>query len=150
MAEEFRNEQSGSARQQVDEEVTTAQVGQAITGMFGDTYEHQSGGGGAGGHYEFTSLAELDTIITELKSIANGIAQDGTQLNRAGGSITPPADDVMSVLQADITVSSILAAVEHNERMLSAAEAEIKKLEAARRAYSQAEDTGTQTFRMRG
>nr|WP_157527429.1 hypothetical protein [Kibdelosporangium sp. MJ126-NF4]CEL14841.1 hypothetical protein [Kibdelosporangium sp. MJ126-NF4]CTQ96528.1 hypothetical protein [Kibdelosporangium sp. MJ126-NF4] len=150
MAEEFQTGQSGPAQQQVETEVAVAQVSQAIAGMFGGEYNHQSGGGGAGGHYEFTSLAELDSIITELKTMADSITLDGESLDRARSLITPPADDIMSTLQTKITVFSLTAAFEHNRAMCLAAEAEISKLVKAREAYAQAENHGAQTFRMRG
>lgn len=150
MADEFQFGRSGTARQQVDDEVTVAQVGRAVANMFDGHYDHQSGGGGTGGRYEFTSLAELDTIIAELKTMTDGIAQDGAKLYGAVSLIRPPADDVMSVLQAQAAVDSLLAAADHNQRMLAAAEAEIAKLKAARQAYAQVEDTNTQSFRMRG
>ncbi|ALG07896.1 hypothetical protein AOZ06_14100 [Kibdelosporangium phytohabitans] len=118
--------------------------------MIGSEYNHQSGGGGAGGHYEFTSLAELDTIITELKSVADGIAQDGNKLHRTAEVIAPPAADIMSSLQTEATVTSIDAARLHNQQMLAAAEAEIAKLQAARTAYAQVEDDNTQSFHAGG
>jgi hypothetical protein len=144
MAEGFQQgqEQPGTAEQQVDAEIVVAQVGRA--------YQHESGGGGAGGYYEFTSLAQLDEIITELKTVADGIATDGLKLERAQSLITPPAEDIMSVVQANATIASLKAAREHNGRMLAAAEAEITKLEAARQAYAQVEDASAQSFRMRG
>ncbi|MBP2331014.1 hypothetical protein JOF56_011399 [Kibdelosporangium banguiense] len=150
MAEGFQPEQTGSAQQQVEAEVTVTQVGRAIAGMFGGEYTHQSGGGGAGGHYEFTSLTELDEIITELKIVADGIIKDGRKLDDAQALVSPPANDVMSVLQANAAVVSIQAARDHNRRMSAAAEAEIAKLETARQAYAQVEGTSAQSFRMRG
>ncbi|ONI79300.1 hypothetical protein ALI144C_26095 [Actinosynnema sp. ALI-1.44] len=130
--------------------MAAAQFGQAIASMFGSEYNHQSGGGGTGGHYEFTSLTELDAIITELKTLADGIARDGRRLYSAMGLIAAPADDVMSALQINATVTSISAARLHNHQMLRAADAEIAKLQAARTAYAQVEDNNTQSFQMGG
>jgi hypothetical protein len=150
VAEGFQPEQSGPAEQQVDTEVTVTQVGRAIAGMFGSEYAHRSGGGGSGGYYEFTSLVQLDEIVTELKTVADDIAEDGRELEQAIGLVVPPARDIMSQLQAQATIASWTAAREHNRRMQAAAEAEIAKLEAARQAYAQAEDANVQRFRLGG
>ncbi|CAM3552740.1 hypothetical protein KIPE111705_13845 [Kibdelosporangium persicum] len=149
MAEGFQPEQSEPARQQIDTEIAVTQTGRAIAAMFGGEYAHQSGGGGAGGYYEFTSLAELDEIITEIKTVADGIIEDSRKLYHARGLMTPPAKDIMSVLQANAAAASVEAAYEHNGRMSAAAEAEIVKLEAARQAYARVEDVSAQSFRMR-
>jgi hypothetical protein len=111
MAEGFQQDQAqpGTAEQQVDAEIVVAQVGQAIAGTFGGEYHHESGGGGTSGYYEFTSLAQLDEIINEFKAVRDDIAEDGRKLFRAQGLITPPAEDIMSVMQANATVASIKA-----------------------------------------
>jgi hypothetical protein len=152
MAEGYQQapEQPGPVEEQIDVEITATQVGRAIAGMFGGEYEHQSGGGGVGGYYEFTSLAHLDEIITELKTVADDIGEDGRELERAISLVVPPARDIMSQLQAQATIASWTAAWEHNRRMRAAAEAEIAKLETARQAYAQVEDASTKSFRMRG
>ncbi|MCE7001646.1 hypothetical protein LWC34_02140 [Kibdelosporangium philippinense] len=150
MAEGFEREQPGSAAEQVDAEIAVAQVGQIIVGTFGGEYQHQSGGGGAGGHYEFTSLAELDGIIADLKFELDGIFSDGNKIRQAIGLVEPPARDIMSQLQAQATINSWQLALDHNQRMWHAANAEIDKLEAARKAYSHTEDVNTAKMKNQG
>ncbi|MCE7009316.1 hypothetical protein LWC34_41855 [Kibdelosporangium philippinense] len=146
----FEQDQSGTAAEQIDAEVATAQAGRIIVGTFGGEYEHQSGGGGAGGHFEFTSLTELDGIIADLKSEREGIFNDGSKIRYAIGLVEPPAKDIMSQLQAKATINSWQLAFEHNQRMLAAADAEIAKLEAARNAYSHVEEGNTASMRKQG
>lgn len=148
MAEGFQAEQPSPAQQQIEAEIAVTQASRAVAEMFGGEYAHQSGGGGAGGYYEFTSLAELDGLIAELRAVRDDIADDGRELNRAIGVVVPPARDIMSQLQAQATIASWEAAREHNRRMHAAADEEIAKLEAARKAYAEAEDAGVQSFRM--
>jgi hypothetical protein len=150
VADGFQADQPGPVLQQIRAEIAAAKVGSAIADLFGGEYTHHSGGGGAGGYYEFTSLADLDSIITELKTVRDDITEDGWMLGRAIGTVVPPAQDIMSQMQAQATIASWDAAREHNRRMQAVADAEIAKLEDARKAYAQVEGTNTQTFRMQG
>jgi hypothetical protein len=83
-------DRQGTAAEQVDAEITLTQVGRIIVGAFGGEYEHQSGGGGTGGHYEFTSLADLDGIITDLTFERDGIFEDGAKIRYAIGLVEHP------------------------------------------------------------
>jgi hypothetical protein len=102
------------------------QVGYAITG---------SGGGGAGGQYVFADLDELTAIITEAEAILTEVREDGDDLLQARRLIKPPAQDVMSVMEAKTTVHSLDEAVRHNIAMADYLDAELAKLRACRDAY---------------
>lgn len=132
-------EQPGTAEQQIDMEIVVGQVGRAIAGTFGGEYQHQSGGGGAGGYYEFTSLAELDGIITRIKAMRVKTADAGDMFLQAIGFVEPPAEDIMSVMQANATRNSLQLGLEHNRALLRQADAAIAKFETSRQQYASTE-----------
>lgn len=103
------------------------QAGYIVTG---------SGGGGAGGQYVFANLEELDGIIAEFEALHARIKDRGVRLQRAIGMITPPAEDVMSRLQAGAAVQSLWKADEHRGAMEAYAATMIEKLRAARAEYA--------------
>jgi hypothetical protein len=117
------------------------QAGYAITG---------SGGGGAGGQYVFVSVEQLDAIITEAGALLADIRLDGDQLRQAAGLIEPPADDIMSVMEARTTVESLTEAERHNKAMAAYVEAEMGKLQACRAAYVNTEDASAAQLRRVG
>jgi hypothetical protein len=111
-------------------------LGQAGHGVTG------SGGGGADGRYVFASLAELDGLISEWQALQARIKSRGEKLGRAIDLIAPPADDVMSRLQAAAAVASLQKAEEHRKAMEYYAAGYVKKLEAARTDYAVADMDG--------
>lgn len=102
-------------------------AGYAITG---------SGGGGAGGQYVFASLEELDDIIADWEALHDRIRNRAAKLARAIGMIEPPADDVMSRLQANTAVRSLEMAEQHRQAMENYARNYVEKLRAARAQYA--------------
>jgi hypothetical protein len=103
------------------------QAGYVITG---------SGGGGGGGQYVFASLGELDGIITAWEALRDRIAARDTKFKRAISLISPPAEDVMSRMQAHETVRSLQKAQTHNLAMYTYADGYVTKLKAARSQYA--------------
>ncbi len=103
------------------------QAGYAITG---------SGGGGAGGQYVFASLEELDDIIADWEALYIRIRNRAAKLARAIGLIEPPAEDIMSRLQANTAVRSLEKAEEHRKAMENYARNYVEKLRAARAQYA--------------
>lgn len=103
------------------------QAGYAITG---------SGGGGAGGQYVFASLEELDDIIAEWDALRDRIRGRGDKLAQAIAMIEPPAEDIMSRLQANTAVRSLQKAEEHRKAMEAYARNYVEKLHAARAQYA--------------
>lgn len=103
------------------------QAGYAITG---------SGGGGAGGRYVFASLEELDDIIADWEALHDRIRNRAAKLKRAIGLIEPPAEDIMSRLQANTAVRSLEKAEAHRQAMENYARNYVEKLRAARAQYA--------------
>ncbi|MCE7009955.1 hypothetical protein LWC34_45190 [Kibdelosporangium philippinense] len=135
--------QPATAGQQIDTEIAVTQSGRAIAGVLGGEYHHQSGGGGAGGYYEFTSLGELDSIITRLKAVREKIYDARNKFAQAIGFVEPPAQDVLSVLQANATRNSLQLGLEHNRALLREADAAIAKFESSRKQYASTEHSVT-------
>jgi hypothetical protein len=102
------------------------QAGYLVTG---------SGGGGAGGQYVFASLDELDGIIAEWEALRSRIKDRSAKLRRAIGLIEPPAEDMMSRLQAGAAIQSLWKAEEHRLAMEKYASTMLEKLRAAKAEY---------------
>lgn len=117
------------------------QAGYAITG---------SGGGGAGGQFVFADLGELDGIIAELETIRDDIRKDGDKLWRAQQLIEPPAEDIMSRVQAKAVVDCLEKAIDHNKKMRDYADAEITKMRAARNTYASTDEASAARLRNLG
>jgi hypothetical protein len=117
------------------------QAGYAITG---------SGGGGAGGQYVFASLAELDGVIAEWEALRDRIRGRGAMLSRAVSVIEPPADDLMSRLQANTAARSLERAQEHRQAMEDYATGYVEKLRAARTQYSATDSNNAAQLRQAG
>lgn len=86
------------------------QAGYSITG---------SGGGGAGGQYVFADLDQINGIISDAERLLTDIRDDGASLLRAQQRVEPPAEDIMSVMEAEATVRSLDQAITHNQAMAS-------------------------------
>lgn len=117
------------------------QAGYAIAG---------SGGGGAGGQYVFASLAELDGIIAEWEALRDRIRGRGAMLSRAITMVEPPADDLMSKLQANTAAHSLERAQEHRQAMEDYATSYVEKLQAARARYAAMESNSAAQLRQAG
>lgn len=102
----------------------------------------------AGGRYVFANLAELDQVIAEWQSLREGIQTDGDRLKQAMQMIRPPAEDIMSRVQAEATVRSLRKAVSHNKAMLDYTDTFIAKLHAARVAYASNEQANEAKMRI--
>jgi hypothetical protein len=120
---------------------TLGQAGYAITG---------SGGGGADGEYVFASLEELDAIIAEWEALQQRIRHRATKLVRAKSLIEPPADDVMSQLQAKAAIRSLEKAEEHRQAMEDYAAGFVAKLRAARTQYASTDADNAAALRETG
>lgn len=121
-----------SPEQQVGMQISIGKVKDWVGGVFGRDWESEVGGGGAGGEYVFADLAELDEIIKQWEAQRDAIRADGDQIRQAIGFVMPPADDEMSVRQADATTDSLNRLLEHNTAMFDYAQAYVEKLKAAR------------------
>jgi hypothetical protein len=94
-----------------------------------------SGGRSAGGRYLFTDLAELDGLISEWQALLGRIKFRGEKLGQAIRLIEPPAEDVMSRLQAGAALASLQKAEEHRQLMERYAANYVAKLQKARDEY---------------
>jgi hypothetical protein len=117
------------------------QAGYAITG---------SGNGGAGGQYVFASLAELDGVIAEWEAVRDRIRGRGETLSRAISVILPPADDLMSRIQAKAAAHSLEKAQEHRQAMEDYATSYVEKLQAARAQYAATDSSNAAQLRRAG
>jgi hypothetical protein len=117
------------------------QAGYVITG---------SGGGGTGGQYMFASLAELDGIITAWETLRDRIGAREEKFRRAISLISPPAEDIMSRLQAQTTLQSLKKAQEHNQAMYTYADGYVTKLKTSRSQYASNERGSAALLRRSG
>ncbi|MFL6141550.1 MAG: hypothetical protein ACJ72N_06740 [Labedaea sp.] len=120
---------------------TLGPVGYVVTG---------SGGGGAGGQYVFASVEHLDRVIATWVAFRDAILADGHKLFQARQLIAPPAHDIMSRLEAKVTVDSLNKAWNHNRAMHSYADGYVTKLQAARTAYAAMDDDAAKNLRQAG
>jgi hypothetical protein len=124
--------------EQIDNEIITAGMTESarewLGGIFGfDTeYQHESGGGGAGGQFMFANVDELDGIIAKWTTQRDEIEADLKRIGDAFNEINAPAGDPMSEGQANTARSSLVSMGEHCSQMLEYAKGYIKKLEEAR------------------
>lgn len=117
---------------QIQLEISTGRVMEWLGGLFGNEWENSAGGGGTGGQFMFASVDELNTVISQWQAEHDAIKSDGVKIDQAAGFITPPAEDGMSVAQADATRQSLVTLRQHNEAMQAYAEQYIAKLVASR------------------
>lgn len=120
-----------TAEQQVSAEIYVDKAARWINGMFGNDWNSESGGGGAGGEYTFTDPAELQAIITQWEQIRDEVMVDGETIRQAIGFVRAPADDPMSTMQAEATVQSLLKLQDHNRAMFKYADGYVIKLKTA-------------------
>ena len=117
---------------QIDQEISLGNVWEGLGSLFGADWEKAAGGGGTGGQFMFASMAELDGVIAQWETELEAIRTDGLTIDQAAGLVEPPAQDGMSVGQADATRQSLIKLREHNTAMRGYAEEYIKKLKASR------------------
>ena len=120
------------ADQQIDQQISLGNVVDRLGSMFGADWETPAGGGGTGGQFMFASIAELDAVIAQWETELEAIRADGITINDAAGFVQAPAEDDMSVGQADATRQSLIKLREHNVAMRGYAEEYVKKLKASR------------------
>lgn len=120
--------------EQVDAEITSAEVREWLGGIFGfgTAPEHESGGGGAGGQFMFADVAELDSVITQWNTQRDEIQADQDRIISAYHEIAEPAGDEMSRGQADASRESLLNMWKHNFQMMQYTDNYIMKLGLAR------------------
>lgn len=134
--------------QQIDQEISLGKVWEAVTSLFGgEGVETTAGGGGKGGQFMFASLADLDSVITQWETELEAIVADGNTIQQAAGLVQPPAQDGMSVGQADATRQSLIKLKEHNQAMKEYAQEYIKKLKASRASMSNTEQGNVSQIR---
>ncbi|GGS16228.1 MULTISPECIES: hypothetical protein [Actinokineospora] len=144
-------DQPPAAGDQIDQQVNMITVlenlpflGPAATAMY------SSGGGGEGGRFAISSLAELDALIARWESILVKIDEGGSKLDDALAHVLPPAEDAPSNFEAERTKASLQAALDHNIVMSDYAKGYIEKLKAARADYAGTESENTATVNNSG
>lgn len=103
---------------------------------------------GESGRYVFADLAEVDSIILELKSMRQELFVDGYALDGAIDEVAFPAEDVMSRDQARAYRDSLRKAYSHNQMMSSYINDQIDKLSTARNAYAEADSAAASRLRV--
>ena len=120
------------ADQQIDQQISLGNVVDRLGSMFGADWETPAGGGGTGGQFMFASIPELDAVIAQWETEVEAIKADAITIDEAAGFVEAPAEDGMSVGQADATRQSLIKLKEHNVAMRGYAEEYVKKLKASR------------------
>ncbi|MCA1655331.1 MAG: hypothetical protein LC635_02515 [Pseudonocardiaceae bacterium] len=139
----------GTPADQVNAEITSAEVGDWWRSLFGsdDAQPHEAGGGGTGGQFMFASLDELNGVIKKWEDEREGILADRDAIADAYYQITEPAGDMMSRGQADASRNSLANMWQHSDAMLRYAENYIAKLNASRDQMAVMEDGARQRMR---
>jgi hypothetical protein len=117
---------------QIDQQISLGKVMDRLGSLFGADWQTTAGGGGTGGQFMFASIGELDAVIAQWETQYDAITVDGDAIDQAAGFVEPPAEDGMSVGQADATRQSLVKLKEHNIAMRDYAKEYIKKLKASR------------------
>lgn len=139
---ENTEEDPGTPADQVDQEIAATQVSEWWRSLFGfgDPTEHESGGGGTGGQYMFTSPEELAVVIGKWEDERDAIQADQNQIAEAYWAIKNPAGDNMSQGQAEASKTSLATMWEHNNAMLEYANGYIDKLKSSHAQMATTED----------
>lgn len=135
--------------QRVATGIADARFGQAGLGSLGVGERLGTGGGGVG-QFVFADLAELKSVTDQWKVERDRIQQDNDEIRGAIGLCGPPAEDVMSVYQADALKKSLTEAWKHNQTMLDYADQYVQKLEASRKAMVGTEQDNAAKLRTTG
>lgn len=119
----------------------------AVTGILGTDYESRAvGGGGTNGKWVFTSLDQLDSLIKKWTGVRDAIDDRRKRIVDAQGLVRPPANDIMSQLQAEALKVSLGVMEKHADSMFRYADAYVQKLQSTRSTYRNSE--GRNTARM--
>ena len=139
-------EQPPGADQQIDGQVAIVNMLDNLP-FFGDAARNAyvSGGGGEGGKFEITSLAELDALIAQWQALVDRMDASRQLLLQAIRHVAPPAEDSPSQSEAMATEDSINAAIDHNMSMRDYAQGYVEKLTAARKDYAGTEASNAST-----
>ncbi len=140
----------GTPADQVNAEITSAEVAAWWKSLFGfgEPQPHEAGGGGTGGQFMFASVDELNRVITRWEEERDGILADRDAIAEAYYSIAEPASDPMSQDLAGASRDSLANMWQHSVAMLKYAENYIEKLYASRDQIAVMEDGARD--RMRG
>jgi hypothetical protein len=141
-ADEQTEQDPGTPADQVNTEITAAEVSAWWKSLFGfsDGQPHEAGGGGSGGEFMFANLAELDGVITKWVEERDGILADRDAIADAFYMIAEPAGDMMSRGQTSASRDSLASMYQHSDAMLKYAEGYIEKLNASREQMAIMED----------
>jgi hypothetical protein len=131
--------------QQLSAQVGVAMVFNVANRMFGTGQQYEAGGGGADGHYNIASIAELDALIARWQGIAGKIEAAGSDLREAARNCVAPAGDQASDKATSAARVSFGRAVDHNRAMRKYAEDYVGKLTAVRHNYETTEGHNTGT-----
>lgn len=129
----------GTPTEQVNNEITAAEVSSWWRSLFGMD-QYQAGGGGTGGQFMFASLEELDGVIKKWTDERDGILADRDAIADAYHTVRDPAGDMMSRSQATASKDSLANMWHHSDSMLKYAENYIAKLNASRKQIAVTED----------
>ena len=130
----------------MDENEALGRVGS----VFGDLLGQDPFSGGGAGIYLFADLAELDSVTTQWRAERDKIQDRHDKISQAIALVSPPADDMMSVGQAEAFTSSLQKLKEHNLALLDYADEYIHKLNAVRASYTDIEDPNTASMKNLG
>lgn len=119
--------------EQIKQQISLGKVTDWLGNLFGaGGWEPTAGGGGTGGQFMFASIDELNGVIQQWQTELAAITADGRKIGQAVGFVQSPADDDMSVGQANATRDSLTKLQQHNDAMRDYAAKYIEKLIASR------------------
>jgi uncharacterized protein with von Willebrand factor type A (vWA) domain len=123
----------------VDENGALGRVGSVL----GDLLGQDPFSGGGAGTYLFADLAELDSVATQWRAERDKIFERNEKIRQAIDQVAAPAEDLMSVGQADAFRGSLEKLQEHNQALFDYADSYVNKLVATRNYYAAVEDANT-------
>jgi hypothetical protein len=132
----------GSPAEQVNGEITAAEVSEWWKSLFGfgGGQPYEAGGGGSGGQFMFANLEELDGVITRWEEERDGILADRDAIADAYYMIAEPAGDMMSRGQTSASRDSLATMYYHSDAMFKYAEGYLEKLYASRQQMALMEE----------
>lgn len=115
-----------------------------------EVFTVHDGAGGSGGQYVFADLAEIDGIIADLEELTTGIHSEDEAYAQAIRLAAPPAEDYLSVEQANAYVAALEKGRSHSRAMAGYADDMLAELRAARQAYADSDATSAAQLRNAG
>lgn len=94
----------------------------------------------------FTDLEDLDEMIRQWSNIESTLTDRARAIAHASETILPPADDIMSAVQADALRNSLSAMRQHTIDMARYAESYVTKLRHAYNGYTATEQNNAALF----